>query len=68
MPRPIANNPIGESIYNRIKEYDMTSKKVFFTTISAEHKELYDKYRVYMNGVNRIRSKEDKEKSRKGIE
>ena len=41
MPRQVPNNPIGESIYNRIKENDITSRKVFFKTISAEHKALY---------------------------
>jgi hypothetical protein len=42
MPWQILNDPIGEIIYKRIKEYDITSLKVFFKTISAEHKELYE--------------------------
>ena len=29
MPREVKQNPIGESMYNRIKDYDITSRKVF---------------------------------------
>ena len=43
MPREVKENPIGESIYNRIKDYDISSRKVYFKTITAEHKALYDK-------------------------
>jgi hypothetical protein len=53
MPRQVPNNPIGESIYNRIREYDITSRKEFFKTISAEDKILYEKYNTYIRGKNR---------------
>ena len=69
MPRPKANNPIGESIYNRIKEYDLHSKKVFLQSISTEHKNLYDRYRIYMNGLNRSTEQKEvnKEKAKEGM-
>ena len=53
MPREIKENSIGESIYNRIKDYDIKSRKAFFKTISAEHKALYDKYNVFVRGQRR---------------
>jgi hypothetical protein len=53
MPREVKENPIGESIYNRIKDYDITSRKVYFKTISAEHKALYDKYNTFVRGQRR---------------
>jgi hypothetical protein len=53
MPREVKENPIGESIYNRIKDYDITSRKVFFKTITAEHKALYDKYNTFVRGQRR---------------
>ena len=49
----LRENPIGESIYNRIKDYDIPSRKAFFTTISAEHKALYDKYNTFIRGQRR---------------
>ena len=53
MPREVKENPIGESIYNRIKDYDITSRKVYFKTISAEHKALYDIYNTFVRGQRR---------------
>jgi len=53
MPREVKENPIGESIYNQIKDYDIKSRKEFFKTISAEHKALYDKYNVFVRGQRR---------------
>ena len=53
MPRQVPNNPIGESIYNMIKEYNITARKEFFKTISAEHTALYEKYNTYIRGKNR---------------
>lgn len=53
MPRQVPNNPIGESIYNKIKDYDINSRKSFFKTISAEDKILYEKYNTYIRGKNR---------------
>jgi len=37
MPREY-NNPIGENIYNRIKEFDIISRKVFLSNLSNEHR------------------------------
>ena len=59
-----------QSIYNRIKEYDLHSKKVFLQSISEEHKLLYDKYRIYMNGLNRSTEQKEvnKEKAKDKLE
>lgn len=64
MPRHAPNNPIGESIYNQIKDYDITSRKAFFKTISAEDKELYSKYNTYQRGLNRNPRYQDIETAR----
>ena len=40
----LRENPIGESIYNRIKEYDIISRKVFLNNLSSDHRALYNKY------------------------
>ena len=48
MPREVKANPIGESMYTRIKDYDIISRKVFFKTISAVHKALYDEYNTFV--------------------
>lgn len=53
MPREVKENPIGESIYNKIKDYDIKQRKDFFKTISKEHKDLYDKYNTFKRGQNR---------------
>lgn len=59
----LRENPIGEHIYNRIKDYDMTSRKVFFKTLSTEHKELYNKYKNMINKRNSLNNEENKEKA-----
>ena len=35
----LRSNPICESIYNKIQDYDNTSRKVFLTTLPAENKD-----------------------------
>ena len=59
----LRENPIGEQIYNRIKEYDMTSRKVFFKTLSTEHRELYNKYSAVVRKRNSLNKEENKEKA-----
>ena len=61
MAARLRENPIGEHIYNRIKEYDMTSRKVFFKTLSTEHKELYNKYKNMINKRNSLKNEDNKE-------
>jgi hypothetical protein len=56
-------NPIGESIYNRIKEYDMTSRKVFLKTLSTEDRELYNKYSAVLRKKKSLEKEENKEKA-----
>ena len=53
MPRPVKENPIGESIYNTIKEYDESARKQYFKTVSAEHKALYDQYNAFIRNQRR---------------
>ena len=62
MPREY-NNTIGESIYNRIKDYDMTSRKVFLGNLSAEHRTLYTKYSNVMRKRKSLSNPKNKETS-----
>ena len=68
----LRENPIGESIYNRIKEYDMTSRKVFLKTLSTEHRELYNKYSAVVRKRNSLNKEDNREKAntaaQKGME
>jgi hypothetical protein len=48
----LRSNPIGESIYNKIQNYDNMARKVFLATLPAEHKDLYNKYRIARNVAN----------------
>ena len=59
----LRENTIGESIYNRIKEYDITSRKVFLKTLSTEHRELYNKYSAVVRKRNSLNKEENKEKA-----
>ncbi len=59
----LRENPIGEHIYNRIKDYDMTSRKVFLKTLSTEHRELYNKYSAVVRKRNSLNKEENKEKA-----
>jgi len=59
----LRENTIGESIYNRIKEYDMTSRKVFLKTLSTEHRELYNKYSAVVRKRNSLNKDENREKA-----
>jgi hypothetical protein len=61
----LRENPLGKHIYNRIKEYDMTSqaRKVFLKTLSTEHRELYNKYSAVVRKRNSLNKEEYKEKA-----
>ena len=59
----LRENTIGESIYNRIKEYDMTSRKEFLKTLSTEHRELYNKYSAVVRKRNSLKKEDNKEKA-----
>ncbi len=59
----LRENTIGESIYNRIKEYDMTSRKVFLKTLSTEHRVLYNKYSAVVRKRNSLNKDENREKA-----
>lgn len=71
MPRIAKENPIGESIYNQIKDYDIASRKTFFKTISIEDKYLYEKYNAKIRSERRKPRYGDidiaKEKARNGM-
>jgi hypothetical protein len=45
----LRENPIGEHIYNRIKEYDMVSRKVFLSNLPEDQMALYNKYKNMLN-------------------
>ena len=59
----LRENPIGEQIYNRIKEYDMTSRKEFLKTLSTEARDLYNKYSAVVRKRNSLNKEENKEKA-----
>ena len=71
MPREY-NNSIGESIYNRIKDYDITSRKIFLGNLSAEHRTLYNKYSAVIRKRNSLLNADNKtrqnEKAREGMQ
>jgi len=50
----LRENKVGEHIYNRIKEYDMVSRKVFLGKLTEEEKKLYDKYKNMINKRNSL--------------
>ena len=57
-------NPIGESIYNRIKEYDLVSRKVFLNNLSSEHRALYNKYSAVVRKRHSLENEANKEAAR----
>ena len=59
----LRENPIGEHIYNRIKEYDITSRKVFLQTLLTEDRSLYNKYSAVVRKRNSLKNEENKEKA-----
>ena len=61
----LRSNPIGEGIYNRIQDYDNMSRKVFLATLSPEHRDLYNKYRIARNVANHKSRDDNLEKANK---
>ena len=61
----LRENTIGEGIYNRIKEYDIISRKVHLSNLSAEHKALYVKYKNMINKRNSLNNGDNREKQNK---
>jgi hypothetical protein len=61
----LRENKIGEHIYNRIKEYDMVSRKVFLGKLTEEEKKLYDKYKNMINKRNSLAKDPEKQKIQK---
>lgn len=59
----IRNNTIGESIYEKIKDYDKVSRKAFLDNLSPEDRDLYNKYRVAQNSANYKKRDGNKEKA-----
>jgi len=68
----LRENKIGEGIYERIKEYDIVSRKVFLKNLPEEHRKLYDKYRNMINKRKSLSKDENKktkqnEKAKEGM-
>ena len=63
MPRQY-NNTIGEGIYNRIKDYDIISRKVFLNNLPAEHRELYNKYSAVIRKRNSLNNDGNRERAK----
>lgn len=60
MSQRLRENKIGEHIYNRIKEYDIISRKVFLGKLTEEEKNLYIKYKNMINKRNSLEKDENK--------
>ena len=58
MPREYSNT-IGESIYNRIKDYDMTSRKVFLGNVYTKYSNVMRKRKSLSNPEKRQTSNEN---------
>ena len=68
MPR-IADHCIGKAIYERIKDYDIVSRKVFLKGLSGDHRKKYDKYlnKLYQDkykAIVKIKKKQPKDQKR----
>jgi hypothetical protein len=72
MATRLKENPIGEHIYNRIKEYDITSRKVFLNNLTEDQRTLYNKYKNMVNKRNSLNKEDNREKAntaaQKGME
>ena len=45
MPR-VVDHSIGKGIYERIKDYDVVSRKVFLKGLSEDHRKKYDNNKI----------------------
>ena len=63
MPRQY-NNTIGEGIYNRIKDYDIISRKVFLNNLSEEHRKLYKNYSDVIRKRNSLNNDGNRERAK----
>ena len=64
MPR-IADHTIGKAIYERIKDYDIVSRKVFLKGLSEDHRKKYDNY---LNKLYQDKYKSNTENKEKAAE
>ena len=62
MPREY-NNPIGENIYNTIKDFDITSRKVSVSNLSMEHRAFYSKFSNVIRRRNSLANPDNKIKA-----
>ena len=65
MATRLKENPIGESIYNRIIDYDIISRKVFLTNLTEEQRILYNKYKNMINKRNSLKNDGNRENQNK---
>ena len=61
----LKENPIGESIYNRIIDYDIISRKVFLSNLAEEQRILYNKYKNMINKRNSLNNNGHRENQNK---
>ena len=62
MPREY-NNPIGENIYNTIKDFDIISRKGFLSNLSMEHRAFYNKFSNVIRKRNSLANPDNKNKA-----
>ena len=68
MPR-IADHTIGKAIYERIKDYDIVSRKVFLKGLSEDHRKKYDNFKLYQDKYKSNTENKEKatERARNGM-
>ena len=63
MATRLRDNSIGKSIYDRIVDYDLVSRKEFFKTLSPEHRELYNKYAAVVRKQKSLNNADNRERA-----
>ncbi len=58
-------NPIGQGIYEKIKEYDIISRRVFLSNLTEDQKKLYNKYKNMINKRNSLNNDGNRERQNK---
>jgi len=61
----LRENTIGQGIYERIKEYDLVSRKVFLNKLPEEHRKLYEKYKNMINKRKSLNNDGNRERQNK---
>jgi len=58
----LRENPVGQQIYEMIKDYDKNSRVVYLKNLGEEQRTLYDKYRKMVNKRNSLKNGDNQER------